>query len=173
MADRTLLIDRLARQRARTVAWAEGLSGDDLVRPVTPSETDDGDPWSAFDHLAHLLRIERAFLTMAQSTLAGDEAPVKLPGRTFEEKLRAVHEANEVHLADQRGRTLDDVLGDLADARASTIAFIESITDEQLDTPMPGAPWGDGTIAGVLGANGLHERQHIAWVDEAAGGTEA
>ncbi len=135
---------------------------------MTPSETDDGAAWSAFDHLAHLLRIERAFLTMAQSTLAGDEAPVKIPGRTFEEKLAAVHAANEAHLAEQRGRTLDDVLRDLADARAATLEFIDSITDEQLDTPMPGAPWGDGTIAGVLGANGLHERQHITWVDDAA-----
>ncbi len=170
MADRMLLLDRLARQRARTVAWAEGLAPDELLRPVTPSETDDGGAWSAFDHLAHLLRIERAFLTMAEATLAGDRAPVKIPGATFEERLQSVHAANEVHLTEQRGRSLDAVLADLADARAATLAFIQSITDEQLDTPMQGAPWGDGTIAGVLGANGLHERQHIAWVEEAAAG---
>lgn len=168
MADRTLLLDRLARQRATTIAWVEGLDADELHRPVTESETDDGSAWSAFDHLAHLLRIEHAFLAMAEATVAGERAPVKIPGATFEEKLAAVHAANETHVAEQRQRSLAEVVADLAEARAATLGFIDSISDEQLDLPMPGAPWGDGTIGGVLGANGLHERQHIAWVTEAA-----
>ena len=36
---------------------------------------------------------------------------------------------------------------------------------------LPGAPWADGTIGGVLAVNGDHGRMHWSWVREGIGAT--
>ncbi len=68
-----------------------------------------------------------------------------------------------------RDLELEPILDLLAGARAKTIEYIAALSDEQLDITIPGAPWADGTIGGVLGANGGHEMMHLAWVDDAVG----
>jgi hypothetical protein len=42
-----------------------------------------------------------------------------------------------------------------------------SLSDEQLEETLPGAPWADGTIGGVLSANAGHGRMHWGWAKEA------
>jgi hypothetical protein len=44
--------------------------------------------------------------------------------------------------------------------------MLEQLTDEQLAMPIPGAPWGDGTIGGVLMTNARHATMHVAWIEE-------
>lgn len=65
-----------------------------------------------------------------------------------------------------RGDDLDTLLKDLDAARADTLALLDELTDEQLAAPLPGAPWADGTIGGVLITNAHHEVQHWTWVAE-------
>ena len=167
MADRDRIIASLTRERTELEARYRAFGDDVLDTPCTPSEDPDGRDWTPRDHLAHLLRIEVAFLEMARSTIDGDTDPVRIPGASVEDKLRAVHRANEEHVDEHRGRTVDELLDELGTARADTLAFLDELTDQQLDLPIPGAPWGDGSIGSVLRTNAYHERQHLAWVDEA------
>ncbi len=165
MRDRAKIIESLFTQRAELERRYRSMSEDVLVQPCTESEHDGGDKWSPKDHLAHLLRIEEAFLGMAKRTIGGDASPIKFTGTTRPEILAGVHRDNEAHIAKHRHRGLEELLSDLTTARANTLAFIETLTDDQLDTTIPGAPWSDGTIGGVLAANGGHELQHLSWVD--------
>ncbi len=164
--DRSTILSTLQSQRAELERRYRAFDADTVTVPCTPSEDPDGDDWSAKDHLAHLLRIEKAFLAMARLTISGDDAPVKIAGSTMKDKLAQVHRDNEEHVAEHRVADVDALLDELSDARAKTLAFIETLSDDQLGQPIPGAPWGDGSIGGVLMANAGHEKQHLAWVDE-------
>ncbi len=166
MRDRTQILESLATQRAELERRYRAFSIEELNAPCTPSEHDPQEQWSPKDHLAHFLRIEAAFLAMAQRTIGGDPSPLKFTGTTRPEVLAGIHRDNEDHVVDLRKMSLDDLFEGLTAARIKTVDFISTLTDDQLDTPIPGAPWSDGTIGGVLSANGLHEMQHLAWVDE-------
>ena len=103
---------------------------------------------------------------MAKRTLDGAASPLRFSGSSREEAIAGVHRDNERHVASLRDRSLDELLTDLDQARKATLAFLTDTTDDQLGTPIPGAPWGDGTIGGVLLTNAYHERGHVAWVDD-------
>ncbi len=169
MTDHATILTTLAEQRTELEQTFRSLDDELLHRPCTESEDPDGSPWAPIDHLAHLLRIEQAFLGMAKLTLEGDESPIKIGGSTFEERIAQVHRDNEAHLASLRPLDVAALLSALTEARARTVEFVERLSAEELATPIPGAPWGDGTIGGVLMANAGHERQHLQWVDDALG----
>lgn len=166
MADRVRILASLANQRAELEARYRSFDDETLDTPCTASEDPDGSAWTPRDHLAHLLRIEAAFLAMAKATIDGDTEPVKIPGDSWEERLQAVHRANEEHVEGLRGQSVDELLAELTSTRAATLAFLDELTDDQLDLPIPGAPWGDGSIGSVLWTTAHHERQHLLWVDE-------
>ena len=46
---------------------------------------------------------------------------------------------------------------------------MKELTNEQLTEKLPGAPWADGTIGGVLAVNGDHGRVHWSWLREGLG----
>ncbi len=167
MPDRSTILETLASQRVELATHYRALDTTIAETACTESEDPDGEPWTPLDHLGHLLRIEKAFLGMSKLTIEGDSSPIKIGGSTFEERLAQVHRDNEAHLAEIRPLDVETLLTELDEARASTLDFIETLTDEQLTIPIPGAPWGDGTIGGVLMANAGHEKMHMAWVDEA------
>lgn len=52
-------------------------------------------------------------------------------------------------------------------ARGATLQLLSELSDDQLEEKLGGAPWADGTIAGVLGVNADHGRGHWKWVTEA------
>lgn len=166
MRDRSKILETLAAERTELEAHYRAMAPDALVTPCTDSEHPDGDRWTPKDHLAHLLRVEHTFLALAERTIQGDAAPLRFAGKTREEAIAGVHRDNEAHIAAYRSVALEALLQEHTQARAATLAFIATLTDEQLDTPIPGAPWSDGTIGGVLAANAGHERQHTIWADE-------
>jgi hypothetical protein len=51
-------------------------------------------------------------------------------------------------------------------ARGETLALLADLSDGQLVEKLPGAPWADGTIGGVLATNADHGRMHWHWVKE-------
>ena len=171
MRDRRLILDTLADQRRELERRYRGFPDDVVDQPCTDSESDHDQRWTPKDHLAHLLRVEEAFLAMARRSAAGETRPIRLGGTTREESLARVHRDNEDHVADHRERTVPELLDLLTTARAETLAFVESLDDDQLEVPINGAPWGDGTIGGVLMANAGHESQHLEWVDEGLAAT--
>lgn len=171
MRDRQQLLTTLADQRRELDRRYRAFPDDVVERPCTDSESEAGARWTPKDHLAHLLRIEQAFLAMAQRTAGGETAPIRLGGTTREEVLARVHRDNEQHVAALRERSVAELLEALDAARTETLSFIETLDDDQLDLSIAGAPWGDGTIGGVLMANAGHEVQHLAWVEEGLAAT--
>lgn len=174
MRDRQQLLTTLADQRTELRRRYTAFPDDVVSQPCTPSEAEGDSRWTPKDHLAHLVRVEEAFLGMARRTAAGETAPIRLgtsAGASREEILARVHKDNEEHVAALRDRSVPDLLDALDAARAETLAFIETIDDDQLDATIVGAPWGDGTIGGVLMANAGHEGQHLGWVDEGLAST--
>jgi hypothetical protein len=177
--DRSEIEITLSRDRAWLLEAAAALSGDELRQPATPSEHDPSVTWSLLDHLVHLVGIERAFNAMVERHLSGDANPVGLTRdaggapRTREDVMAMVHRGNEEWVAHHRGKPLGEVVALGQQARGETLALIARLTDEQLGEKLPGAPWADGTIGGVLATNAAHGRMHWRWVKEARAASRA
>lgn len=173
MRDRRQILDTLAEQRRELDRRYRSFPDDVVERPCTDSEADVDGRWTPKDHLAHLLRVEVAFLAMARRVVDGDTTSRALgpEGTSREDVLARVHLDNERHVESLRDRSVEDLLGELATVREQTLTFVDGIDDDQLDLVIPGAPWADGTIGGVLAANAGHELQHLSWVDEGLAAT--
>jgi hypothetical protein len=170
MRDKQQILSILAEQRAHLEARYREMSPEVLRTPCTDSADPEGERWTPKDHLAHLIRIEEAFLMAARRTLLDEARPIRFSGTTREEIIAGVHRDNEAQVAELRDLDVDHLLTKLEAARASTLGFIADLDEDQLDTKIPGAPWNDGTIGGVLLTNAHHEAQHLAWVDEGLAG---
>ena len=166
MPTRDEIIEKLAKERTRLEERYRALPADQVTCECTESQTPGEAPWSAKDHIAHLAMIERAFQGMIRRALDGADNPVGFGGRSTGDIMAAVHRGNQDNVDEHRDDDLDTLFADLDAARADTLALIESLTDEQLASPLPGAPWNDGTIGGVLITNAHHAQQHWAWVEE-------
>jgi hypothetical protein len=168
--NRTEIEIKLNSDRARLLQTYADLPESDLARAATPSEHDPASTWSAKDHLAHLAGIEINFVRMVRRYLGGDANPVGLrtnsdgTTRTMEQVMAVVHEMTETWVREHRGKPLSDVVALGQKARAETLALIAELSDEQLAEKLPGAPWADGTIGGVLATNADHGRMHWKWV---------
>lgn len=169
MATRAEILDKLSRERARLEERYRALTPEQLTAPCTESQTEGEAPWSAKDHIAHLAMIERAFQGMIKRGLKGHANPVGFgigEKASMQEIMIRVHRGNQDNVEVHRGDDLDALFKDLDTARADTVALVESLTDEQLASPLPGAPWADGTIGGVIMTNAMHAIQHWTWVEE-------
>ena len=168
MPPRAEIIDKLHRERVALEERYRALSPEQLAAPCTESQTEGEAPWSAKDHVAHLAMIERAFQGMIRRTISGEENPVGLDfkGASMTDIMIRVHQGNQDNVEEHRDDDLDTLFADLDAARADTLALIDELTDEQLAAPLPGAPWNDGSIGGVLITNAHHAIQHWAWVEE-------
>jgi hypothetical protein len=164
---------KLNRDRAWLIETYAALSEDELRSGVTPSEHDDSVQWSRLDHLVHLTGIERNFNRMIERHLAGDDNPVALAKsadgtqRTREEVMASVHHMNEDWVQRYGGASLADVVALGQAARAETLALLGRLSDAQLSEKLPGAPWADGTIGGVIATNADHGRMHWKWIKDA------
>ena len=172
MFTRETIVETLAKQREAFVARYRSFTPEELTQLCTQSEASDGTPWQAKDHIAHLTMIERAFQRMVERTIAGSEDPVGFgrfggfEGGNREEIVAWVHRNNQVYVDAHRDDDLETLLTRFTATRAGTLALLEHLTDEQLAAPLPGAPWADGSIGGVLITNAHHEMMHLNWVEE-------
>jgi dihydroxyacetone kinase DhaKLM complex PTS-EIIA-like component DhaM len=166
MIDRATIVGKLAAEQAELMARYRALTELDLTRPCTDSEVDGAAPWNAKDHLAHLAMIERAFQGMIRRAVASESNPVGFANGTRDEIIGRVHQGNQANVEKHRGDDLETLLHDLDAARDETLALLDELSDEQLAEVLPGAPWADGTIGGVLITNAYHQVQHLSWVAE-------
>ena len=166
MPTREAIEGKLKKELVALIAHYRAMNADELVRPCTESEAEDGEMWSPKDHLAHLVMIERSFAAMVRRGIAGDERPVGLGGGGRDQVYARVHNTNEQYVREHKDDDLETLIADLQAARADTLQLLSELTDEQLATPLKGAPWADGTIGGVLITNGYHQVQHTNWVNE-------
>lgn len=168
MPTRETILGKLDKEETKLLERYRSLSTDDLERACTESEVDGATPWSAKDHLAHLAMIERAFLGMIRRTLDGSDNPLGIDFRSGnrDDAIAKVHQGNQNNVEEHKDESLENLIADLKAARAETLALLESLEDSQLDLKVPGAPWADGTIGGVLITNAYHQVQHWAWIEE-------
>ena len=168
MRDKKLILRTMAAQRAEVEARLRAMPFEVLFTPCTDNGDSSLPRWTPKDHLAHLIRIERGFTTLGTLHRNGDGPPMfaDMADKPIEELMRGIHLANEEAVAAYRGQDVEQIIAALAEARQDTIAFIDGLTEEQLDLAIPGAPWGDGTIGGVLMSQATHDAQHLSWVDE-------
>jgi hypothetical protein len=163
---------KLNRDRAWLLEAFAAMQPDDLRRGVTRSEHDPAIMWSPADHLVHLAGIELNFVRMVRRHLEGVANPVGLLSddngreRSRDEIMKGVHAMTEAWAAKHRGRPLSEIVAVGQQARAQTLELLADLTDAQLSERLPGAPWADGTIGGVLAANADHGRMHWRWLKE-------
>lgn len=164
---------KLNEDRAWLLSTYADLSESQLRDGLTPSEHDPSNLWSALDHLAHLALIERNFAAMIRRHVSGHSNPVGLTHddagepRTREQIMASVHAMTEEWQIEHRGKSLEEVVALGQSARAVTMQLLSELTEEQLAERLPGAPWADGTVGGVLAANADHGRMHWKWVKDA------
>jgi hypothetical protein len=161
---------KLIHDRAWLVETFIAMPEADLMRPATASENDPGSYWSAKDHLIHLSGIEGNFNRMIRRHFAGESNPVALAtdqsgrSRSREEIMAGVHQMNEDWVRRHAPKSLSEVLALGQSVRADTLKLLSELTEEQLGLKLPGAPWAEGIIGGILMVNGDHARAHLRWV---------
>jgi hypothetical protein len=171
--DRVELETKLNEGRNWLLAKYQSLSEEQLRRPLTKSEHNPDNQWTALDHFAHLALVERNFNAMVKRHFAGNPNPVGFMiddqgrTRTREEIMVDVHADTEKWQVAHRDDSFSEVVALTAAARGATLQLIAELNDSQLEEILPTAPWADGTIAGVLGANADHGRLHWKWLEEA------
>lgn len=168
----------LSRARADALAWAAQFDATALYAPRTRSEHDAESWWSHADHFVHPALIEQTFNDMVRRHVRGergmnpalvDDSGERL--RPMDDVMRYVHSFTEEWKVEHAGKPLDELVQISERIRADTLQLLAELTDEQLASKIPGAPWADGTVGGVLGANAGHIRMHIAWSEAGTGPT--
>lgn len=164
----------LHRGRADSLEWVASLSEEELRAPRTQSEHDPDSWWTAADHFVHTTLIEKNFNSMVRRHINGeqgmDSAMVDPSGKALkpiEDVMAYVHAFTEGWKREQEGKPLDELVSIGLAVRADTLQLLSELTDEQLASRIPGAPWGDGTVGGVLAVHAAHHRMHRHWVEEA------
>lgn len=172
MPTRSEILETLTHSQEHLLARYQAFTPQELERSCTESAVPDHAAWRPQDHLVHLAMIERAFQGMIRRTLQGEADPVGF-GRTGatnrEEIIAWINRQNQDYVDAHRDDSMETILADCAATRKKTLELLEQLTDEQLALPVPGAPWADGTIGGVIITNAHHEARHLAWVEEGLG----
>jgi len=164
---------KLNESRNWLLANYADLTDEQLRRPITKSEHDPNNRWSALDHFVHLSPIEDNFVAMIRRHLSGHKNPVGLllgeggEPRSREKIMAGVNAMTEKFQQEHHDDSLSEVVALTARSRADTLSLLSELSDEQLIEPLEGAPWADGTLGGVLGVNADHARRHWHWVTEA------
>jgi len=167
---------KINRDRAWLLETLAVMSEHDLTRAITTSRHDSEASWSAKDHLAHLIGIEVAFNRIIQRHLEGHPSPIGIATapdgsrRSQEEMMTIVHALNEKWVNEHKHSSFDEIVALGQKVRAETLSIMASLTDEQLSEKIPGAPWGDATVGGIIAINGDHARQHYGWVSDGLAG---
>jgi hypothetical protein len=163
----------LNRDRAWLLEKLSAMSEDELRAPRTASEHDEQSTWCFADHFIHTTLIERNWNAMFRRHLAGGQgmdrtlvgdAETGPPSR--EQIMASVHAWTEEWKGEHDGKPLDELVRIGLAVRADTLALLAELTDEQLESKIPGAPWSDGTVGGIMAANASHGRMHWRWAVE-------
>ena len=174
MPTRIEILGTLSTAHDQLFARFRSMSQAELESPCTQNEQPGGPPWRPKDHLSHLAFIERQFLWMIRRAVEGERDPLGIRARAgttnLEEVLAWVHRQNQAYAEKHSDDGLEAILEDLTAARRESLELLHRMSDEQLDWPVRGAPWNDGTIGGVLITNAHHAVQHTTWVENGLAG---
>ncbi len=169
--DRIEIEIKLNRDRAWLLERLSQMDEDELRAPRTFSEHDGESRWSYADHFVHTTLIERNWNDMFRRHLGGAhgmERRVRDDGtpQSMEEIMASIHAWTEEWKAEHETTPFAELVRIGLATRADTLALLAELTDEDLQSVIPGAPWADGTVGGIMAANADHGRMHWAWATE-------
>lgn len=148
--------------------------------PRTRSEHDPDSWWSTADHFIHTTLIERRFNEMIRRHIGGaggmdphmvDESAQAL--RPVEDIMAYVHAMTERWKLEHQDKPIDELVRVGLAVRAETLALLAELDDEQLASKIPGAPWSDGTVGGIMAVHTDHAVMHRRWAAEGTSVEEA
>jgi hypothetical protein len=185
MPTRAEILDTLAASQAQVLAFFQGLSPHDLVRPATASDLPGAAPWWAQDQLAPRVKKQRNNQQLVRRALAGEPrdaflrgqypAEMPLPGilgdwdaLTPEEQQRlelAVADVNQAYVNGRQDDTLEMLVAEFQAARQDTVDLLRQFTDEQLAAPLPTVV-GEATAGDIFAGRAGHATEHMAAIEE-------
>jgi hypothetical protein len=147
------LLSKMALERAKLIAAAEGLRGDDADRVLVDAVGEE--QWTAKEQLAHLMEMERSYVAWCRVGLVeiGADvsgvrgAPVNIP------------------IEDAPGHTVRELLDELIEERERTNHFIRSLLVEQFSNTAVTPGFGELTVMQFLRSFYRHDRQHTAQIE--------
>ncbi len=162
---------KLNRDRAWLLERLGEMSEEQINAPRTFSEHDPDSTWSYADHFVHTTLIERNWNEMFRRHVSGDQGlPPRLnrdgSKQSMDEIMASIHGWTEEWKAEHAGKTFVELVRIGQEVRAETIALLHELSDDDLASKIPGAPWADGTVGGIMAANADHGRMHFAWAKE-------
>jgi hypothetical protein len=166
---------KLHRGRADALEAIAAMTEEERKQPRTRSEHDAESWWSHADHFIHTTLIERRFNDMIRRHLKGepamdpnmvDESGESL--RDIKDIMAYVHNWTEGWKVENQDKSLDELVRIGCETRADTLALLASLTDEDLASKIPGAPWANGIVGGIMAVHTDHTLMHQQW---AADGT--
>ena len=169
--DRIEIEIKLNRDRAWLLERLGALSTDELTAPRTFSEHDPESRWSFADHFVHTTLIEQNWNAMFRRHVAGQrglEARLRSDGspQSMEQIMTSIHSWTEEWKAEHSGKPFGELVRIGQAVRADTLALLAELSDAGLASKIPGAPWADGTVGGIMAANADHGRMHFAWATQ-------
>ena len=162
---------KLNRDRAWLLETVAGLDRELLYRAATPSEHDATKSWSIADHFVHTTLIERNWNAMFRRHIAGGQGMERSfnPEMTAEERaavMSGIHKWTEDWADQHRAKPVDELVRVGLEVRADTLKLLSELSDEQLASVIPGTPWADHTVGGIMAANADHGRMHYKWAKD-------
>jgi hypothetical protein len=162
---------KLSRDRAWLLETLSQMTTDELYRPRTKSEHDPTKTWSFADHFVHTTLIERNWNEMFRRHLEGKQGMTLGTNsdgtrQSREEVMAGVHQWTESWADENRDKPLDELVRIGLAVRSDTLKLLSGLEDDQLSSKIPGAPWADGTVGGIMAANADHGRTHFKWAKE-------
>jgi hypothetical protein len=169
--DRIEIEIKLNRDRAWLLERLGSMSAEELAAPRTFSEHDPDSRWSFADHFVHTALIEQNWNAMFRRHVAGEqglEARLRGDGspQSMEEIMASIHGWTEEWKAAHSGKSFIELVRIGQSIRADTLALLSELSDADLASTIPGAPWADGTVGAIMAANADHGRMHYAWAKE-------
>jgi hypothetical protein len=171
--DRIEIEIKLHRGRADALEAMAAMTEEERQQPRTRCEHDPDSWWTHADHFIHTTLIEKRFNDMVRKHIAGqpamdanmvDESGERL--RKVEDIMAYVHNWTEEWKVENAGKPLDELVKIGCAVRADTLALLAELTDEQLASKIPGAPWADGVVGGIMAVHTDHTLMHQHWAAE-------
>lgn len=164
---------KLNTDRSWLLETLSTMSSEELNAARTPSEHDANKTWSYADHFIHTTLIEQNWNAMFRRHIAGDPgmaARVNKDGtpQTRDEVMASVHKWTEAWAEEHRGKSLNELVSVGLAVRSDTLKLLSELSDEQLESKIPGTPWADSTVGGIMAANADHGRMHFNWAKAGA-----
>ena len=151
--DVAALTAKMAEERGKLIAAAEGLRGDDADR--VPVDAVGEEQWTAKEQLAHLWEMEKSYIAWCRAALELDGVDVA--------GVRG--DPVDIPIEDASDHSVRELLDALIAERAATNEFIAGLSIEQFHRTASNPAFGQLTVMQWLRSFYRHDRQHTAQIE--------